>query len=119
LALWDECTDEPESCCGPAECYGDSGYAACVPKDEMVSDEPSMSPSDVPSASPSASPTQPVCVECDDTPTGSMIRKGETCVDAKNLGSKCARDNWKTKKFCSLSCYNSGHGYEVCCNGIV
>merc|ERR1712154_12757 len=131
LALWDECTNASDSCCGAAECYGDSEYATCVPKNEVETEMPSISPSNAPSISPSnapsisptnapsSSPTLPTCIVCDDVPTGNMIDRGETCEEANNIDNKCAKDNWINKKFCQLTCYNTGNGYEgdVCCNG--
>ena len=107
LALWSECTGgSDDSCCGPAKCYGDSEYAACVPQDE--------------SESPSTSPTSDPCIVCDDVPTGSMDKNGIKCTDV-NLNSRCLKDNWIAKKFCQLSCYNSGNGYagDNCCNGTI
>jgi len=109
LALWKECTGESDdSCCGPAKCYGDSSYAACVPEEDSDDTE-----------SPSASPSSEPCIECNDTPTGSMVSNGVSCADVSNLNKRCAKDSWINKQFCQLSCYNSGNGYEgdVCCNG--
>merc|ERR1712154_431070 len=79
VALWNDCTNDPDSCCGPAECTGDSEYAVCVPADENDTDIPSMSPSGAPSSSPSgvpsSSPTLPTCIVCDNEPSGNMSDK--------------------------------------------
>jgi len=75
-----------------------------------------------PTKSPTMSPTVP-CIFCDDNPSGSMKKNGKEC-DGQNaintINTKCNKNNrWKKKKFCQLSCFNAGNGYEgdVCCNG--
>ena len=61
------------------------------------------------------------CIQCDDTPSGKMISQGMTCADISNLDERCAKDKFISNKYCQLSCYNSGNGYDgdVCCNGDV
>merc|ERR1712038_1476851 len=41
IALWEECTGNLSSCCGPAICFGDDSYASCVPP--MVTSAPTKS----------------------------------------------------------------------------
>jgi len=94
LALWAECTD-PSDCCGSAICLGDSSYAVCAPKPENQ------------------------CIECDDEETKGMKDNGKDCTTIK-ISNKCnLNDKWVKNKFCQLSCYNAGLGYDgdVCCNG--
>merc|ERR1711902_403875 len=112
VALGGECTSNQASCCGPAECFGDNSYASCVP--------PSDTTSSPPKAPATLSPTSPDCIVCDDVETPGMVKKGKDCTTI-NLKNKCNKNsNWIKKKFCRLSCYNVGNGYDgdVCCNDI-
>jgi len=105
VALGGECTSNQASCCGPAECSGSSSYASCIP------------PSDTTSP-PTQSPTSPQCTSCDDRGTPTMSDKGKDCTSI-NLAGKCSNKSyWIKNKFCQLSCYNAGLGYDgdVCCN---
>jgi len=103
VALWGQCTSDPNSCCGPAKCYGDNNYAACVPDNTATSE-----------------PTPQPCVVCTDVATPKMDKKGEKCGDKpKTLQKNCnGKSKWINKNWCQLSCYNAGKGYEgdVCCN---
>merc|ERR1719232_1715026 len=99
------------SCCGPAECVGDYGDTSCLPPTDTPNTSP---PTKAPSSAPSSS-----CVHCDNVGTNYMIENGKDCT-AVNLGNKCIKKNsWISNKFCQLSCYGLGLGYEgdVCCNG--
>jgi len=67
---------------------------------------------------PSLTPTSTPCTDCNDQETPYMINKGKNCTTA-NLNNKCKQNsNWIANKYCMLSCYNSGNGYDgiVCCN---
>merc|ERR1711862_924127 len=47
-----------------------------------------------------------------------FINKGKDCTTV-NLASKCTNKSfWINQKFCQLSCYNAGLGYDgdICCN---
>jgi len=110
LALWGECTGQgDDKCCGSAKCYGDDKYSACVPDDNAGT------------FFPTSSPTEPVaCIECDDIPTSSMVSNSLSCLDVYHkMEVRCVKDNWMENKYCQLSCYNAGYGYEgdMCCNG--
>merc|ERR1711963_825354 len=99
------------SCCGPAECVGDNGDTSCLPSTDTPN---TSSPTKAPSSAPSSS-----CIHCDNVATNYMIENGKDCT-AVNLGNKCIKKNsWISNKFCQLSCYDFGLGYEgdVCCNG--
>jgi len=101
VALWGKCANQPDSCCGPATCYGNNDNAACVPD-------------------PTSSPTPQPCIVCDNKPTKSMLKKGQDCDDKPGqLNKNCNKSSkWILKNSCQLSCYKSGNGYEgdVCCN---
>merc|ERR1711862_1048499 len=74
-------------------------------------------PSDTTSP-PTQSPTSPQCTPCDDRGTPTMSVKGKDCTSI-NLAGKCSNKSyWIKNKFCQLSCYNAGLGYDgdVCCN---
>merc|ERR1711971_155627 len=95
LALWATCTDNSSDCCGSAICLGDSSYAVCAPKQEKQ------------------------CIECDDEETNGMNNKNQDCSTHK-ISNKCnLNNNWAKNKFCQLSCYKAGLGYDgdICCNG--
>jgi len=68
-----------------------------------------------------SSPTSSPCIVCDDRATPNMIKKGRTCGSRpKPIQTKCNKSfNWNQNKFCQLTCYNAGNGYDgdVCCNG--
>merc|ERR1711933_37302 len=131
-SLGSQCASNQASCCEPAECFAESGYAICVPPSDSTStptkapasQSPSLSvlpPSDstsIPTKAPvSQSPTLPACIVCDDEPTSGMKKKGKSCTDI-NLKKKCNKNaSWIKKGYCQLSCYNEGLGYEgdVCC----
>jgi len=36
VALWEDCTDNGSSCCGPAECFSDGNSASCVPPTDVT-----------------------------------------------------------------------------------
>jgi len=104
VALWGKCNpSQPNSCCGPAICEGDSNYASCVP-DETTTPAPTSQP----------------CTVCDNVGTTKMINKGQDCTDlsSKKLNNNCDKNTWIQNKHCQLSCYTSGNGYDgdVCCN---
>merc|ERR1711897_91037 len=119
-SLGSQCASNQASCCEPAECFAESGYAIWAPP----SQSPSLSvfpPSDstsIPTKAPvSQSPTLPACIVCDDEPTSGMKNKGKSCTDI-NLKKKCNKNaSWIKKGYCQLSCYNEGLGYvgDVCC----
>jgi len=131
-SLGSQCASNQASCCEPAECFAESGYAICVPPSDSTStptkapasQSPSLSafpPSDstsIPTKAPvSQSPTLPACIVCDDEPTSGMKKKGKSCTDI-NLKKKCNKNaSWIKKGYCQLSCYNEGLGYvgDVCC----
>merc|ERR1712183_1123979 len=127
VALGGDCSSNQDSCCEPAECFGNSSNAACVPPSESTSNPTkvptSQPPTKVPSSQPptkvpiSQSPTPPACIVCDDEPTNGMKKKGKSCTDI-NLKKKCNTNaSWIKKGYCQLSCYNEGLGYDgdVCC----
>lgn len=82
----------------------------CIPIDPV---------SQSPSASPSFASTSS-CIICNDVATSGMERKGRECVDNPGaIKKKCNKSSkWRKKKFCQLSCYNAGYGYQgdICCN---
>jgi len=102
-ALWGECTGQEESsCCGPASCVGTNTYAACVPDSD----------------GPTPSPVPPACTECTDDETWWMANNGKDCTTSDLINTKCNKDaTWTLNKYCQLSCYLAGNGYEgdVCC----
>merc|ERR1712176_1747265 len=56
VALWGDCTDGGNSCCGDAVCFGDGDRAICAPSDST--DSPTSKPTTPgPSPSPTAKPT--------------------------------------------------------------
>jgi len=73
-------------------------------------------------SSPTASPTvsEKPCTICDNLETARMINKGQDCTTSTGiLNKRCNKNaNWRNMKWCQLSCYNSGNGYDgdVCCN---
>jgi len=80
---------------------------------------PTTSPTKAPTKAPTSSPTIS-CILCDDVETNNMIKKGKDCATFNRLQQKCNKINkWMQNKFCQLSCYNAGVGYDgdVCCNG--
>jgi len=110
VALGGECTSNLASCCGPAECFGDTSYASCVPPSDTTS-PPTKAPT-------TQSPTSPSCSICDDRETPYMINNGKDCTTT-DLAKKCTNKSaWVSQKFCQLSCYNAGLGYDgdICCN---
>jgi len=110
VALGGECTSNPSSCCGPAECFAGDSYASCLPPSDTTS-PPTKAPT-------TQSPTSPPCITCDDREPLSFINKGKDCTTV-NLASKCTNKSfWINQKFCQLSCYNAGLGYDgdICCN---
>mmetsp|Transcript_4017 Transcript_4017/g.4453 ORF Transcript_4017/g.4453 Transcript_4017/m.4453 type:complete len:245 (+) Transcript_4017:158-892(+) len=112
IALWGECTSN-DACCEPAVCSGDGNYSQCVPPPDETP-----SPSYTPSYTPSSTPTRN-CIVCDDVETPWMASNGKDCTTSSLINTKCNKnDNWTAKKFCRLSCFNAGNGYEgdVCCN---
>merc|ERR1712152_127873 len=118
-------------CCS----YGNGGYIIKVDGTEVVSGgefgdsetetftvssataPPTTAPV-TPTTSPVTSPTVS-CTTCDDVATPKMIKKGKNCATSTNLQQKCTKPKWMKKKYCQLSCYNAGVGYDgdVCCNG--
>mmetsp|Transcript_5793 Transcript_5793/g.8883 ORF Transcript_5793/g.8883 Transcript_5793/m.8883 type:complete len:239 (-) Transcript_5793:169-885(-) len=108
VALWDKC-DQDVDCCGESVCFGGS---ACVPPGET---DP---PTPLPTVQPTHMPTVG-CIICDDVPTPWMASNGKECATSNLIDTKCNKnDNWTTKKFCQLSCFNAGNGYpgDVCCS---
>jgi len=72
-----------------------------------------------PTKAPSSSAPSSSCIHCDNVAPNYMIQNGKDCT-AVNLANKCTKKySWISSKFCQLSCYDSGLGYEgdVCCNG--
>jgi len=109
----------PVSCGGHyasscAECPQGNGAAWCNGDCIWINDQ--CQQSDV-------SPTSSPCIICDERATPWMIKKGRTCGSKdKPIKTKCNKSaNWSKSKFCQLSCYNAGNGYDgdVCCNGNV
>jgi len=96
IPLWGECTNQNDNCCDPASCYVNDvvgSYAQCVPS----------------------------CIECTDEEDPILIQYGYECEEAdRYLVRRCnTHPVWSTEKYCQLSCYNLGLGYdgELCCNG--
>jgi len=72
-----------------------------------------------PTKAPSSSAPSSSCIHCSNVASSYMIKNGKDCT-AVNLANKCTKKySWISSKFCQLSCYDSGLGYEgdVCCNG--
>merc|ERR1719437_134621 len=108
-SLGSQCASNQASCCEPAQCFAESGFAICVPPSDSTS-TPTKAPA-------SQSPSLPACIVCDDEPTSGMKKKGNSCTDI-NLTKKCNKNaSWIKKGYCQLSCYNEGLGYDgdVCC----
>merc|ERR1711862_720293 len=60
------------------------------------------------------------CIICDDEAISWMVAPNIDCEGSHYLPRKCNNNqNWIDNKFCQLSCYNAGVGYEgdICCNG--
>jgi hypothetical protein len=57
--------------------------------------------------------TAPVNSSCSDIATRSMERQGKVCsvLSRSVLERKCARRQWRTKKYCQRSCFEAGVGY--------
>jgi len=91
------------------------------PKSSVTSStSPVTSSSLTPTTSPVTLPTDSSCILCDDVESNSMIQKGKDCTTLNKLHKKCNKNpNWRQNKFCQLSCYDAGVGYDgdVCCNG--
>jgi len=97
-ALWEECGSTTSGCCAPAVCHLSDTYGQCAPP-----------------------PTPPTaCIACDDRVPDAMVKKGKGCTD---LSKGFIRKRWckdpvaSRKKWCQLSCYKAGYGYDgdVCC----
>jgi len=100
VALWEECTGQESSCCGPATCFGDSTYGTCVP------------------SAPTPEPTTS-CTVCTDIETTWMANNGKDCTTSDLIDTKCNKSSaWIESKFCQQSCYEAGNGYDgdVCCD---
>merc|ERR1712048_1382076 len=69
IALWEECTGNLSSCCGPAICFGDDNYASCVKPTEPNP------------------PTPAPVSETTPSPTKSCRAKGEAC----NSNADCCK----------------------------
>lgn len=124
IPLWGSCTGQNDSCCEPAICYQDDvvgSYSQCVARAPPTDDSPF--PSIPPSKEPSTPPTLPSCIECTNVRNKSMKESGKTCEESKKYIKKRCNKNtsWskEKKKYCQLSCFNLGLGYEgdLCCNG--
>jgi len=127
-ALWGECTNDMSSCCEPAVCFGDANFASCVPPPDNGTAAPTESPSKPPTVVPTkaptdaattASPTPIVCTICNDEETYWMKSTGKDCTTSSLIDTKCNKsDAWTINKYCRLSCYNAGYGYDgdVCCD---
>jgi len=75
-----------------------------------------VSPPTNPPTNPPVSPTD--CTECTNATTPWMRRNDINCDTFQSLNQKCKNNaNWRNKKYCELSCYNSGNGYvgDICC----
>jgi len=82
LALWEKCTGNLSSCCGPAECLGDDSYASCVPPTDVTS-TPTFAPTIIHSS----------------FPTKGCSLKGEPCQTKSDCCSKkCNKTKGKCKK---------------------
>jgi len=107
LALWEECTVGSNECCEPAVCSGDGITGQCVPASDVT---PVPTPT---------TPTSAPCIVCDDVETSWMSNNGKDCATSSLIDTKCNKNsNWISNKFCQLSCYNAGNGYDgdVCCS---
>jgi len=113
IALGGDCSSNQGNCCGPTECFVGNSDAICIPPNSTSS------PTKAPTAL-SQTPTSMPCTVCDDVGTNGMIKKGKDCSTQTNtLNKKCNKSSqWSKNKFCQLSCYNAGNGYDgdVCCN---
>merc|ERR1712176_270486 len=61
VALWGDCTDDNNSCCGDAVCFGDGDRAICAPSDSTgspTSKPTTPGPSPSPTAKPTSTPTE-------------------------------------------------------------
>mmetsp|Transcript_2857 Transcript_2857/g.4257 ORF Transcript_2857/g.4257 Transcript_2857/m.4257 type:complete len:281 (+) Transcript_2857:115-957(+) len=78
---------------------------------------PTKSPTSKPSSSPSESPMES-CIVCSDARPDEMEHL--TCVLlSHSFSRKCNRNiMWRNNKYCQLSCYKAGYGYDgdICCD---
>jgi len=87
-----------------------------------------INPTSSPVADPTSAPTSsPVsiedtnndnCIECNNMPIAWMKAKELECTNSPYLFAKCnGNTNWENHKYCRLSCFIAGRGYEddICC----
>jgi len=101
-----------------AECPQGNGAAWCNGECSWINNQCQTFFIDSPTASPSTSS----CITCDDVPPGTMKRNNKICAGSNSVQTKCNKSaKWTNKKFCRLSCFNAGNGYEgdLCCNGSI
>lgn len=82
-------------------------------------------PGEYPTKSPTATPTLPSgeveeenCTPCDNMPNPYMLTVGADCETSSLVRDKCSKNGtWRQEKWCRLSCYKRGNGYEgdKCC----
>jgi len=91
--------------------YAGNGYEGDTCCNKKLNEDTTMVPSLVTSRS---------CIFCDDIKTTYMIETGKNCASFPNtIKKKCNKHSkWIEEKFCRLTCYMAGNGYEedVCCN---
>jgi len=140
LPRYSGCKDDPDGCCDGLTCVVDNlDYSQCryiatpptapdtpaptakntpAPTVKTVSSNPSSSPTETTSASPTSSENP--CTICDDRESDKMMNKGQDCATSNGILDKKCNNNskWRNNKWCQLSCYNNGNGYDgdVCCN---
>merc|ERR1712183_164770 len=96
--------------------------APTKPPSDSPTSVPTVAPTKPPIDSPTASPSISSCITCDDVPPGTMKRNNKICAGSNSVQTKCNKSaKWTNKKFCRLSCFNAGNGYEgdLCCNGSI
>ena len=53
------------------------------------------------------------CTTCNDNKTPWMTKNGKDCTTTELVPLQCySSNNWKSKKFCQLSCIKANHGYK-------
>ena len=102
---------------------GSSSIAPSAAPSTVPSHTPSNEPSALPSSGPllkhSVNPSSVPCTVCRDEVTPAMAANRENCSSSRYLLSITCNNKsaeFKTNKFCELSCFLSGAGYtDICC----
>merc|ERR1719232_862297 len=78
VALWGDCSGNASACCGPADCFGDSTYAKCVPPTTVTS-----APTSAPTTFENSFPTSKSC-----SAEGEPCEKNADCCQKKCMKKK-------------------------------